>query len=221
MGLPRRRKDPFHPTRQTRRELLRRELQRQVPRRMPQRPLVHQPRRRQDEDRNLETRLQRGQAAQLAWRPDAHGVFINGRTRSLGGPEIGVRSEELDSDLGLINLRARQYKPGIGRFLRIDPGIGRLLTPDSLNKYLYANGDPVNLMDPTGRDALEYAGAVLFGSGMANRVGMLFLFTVRIATRLQEDPNATFQNRTFKIIHETAAFYSTLFGAVTTLSLGT
>src|SRR5204863_9345508 len=88
----RRRVDPFHQDQLISRELLRRGLQRQVPRRMTQRRLVHQPRRRQDEDRNLEKRLQRGQAAQLAWRPDADGVFINGRTRSLGGPEIGVRS---------------------------------------------------------------------------------------------------------------------------------
>src|SRR5260221_5481421 len=71
------------------RELLHRELQREVPGPLPQRPLVHRPRRRQDQDRGLETRLQRGQATELAWRPDEQEVFINGRTCSLSGAMKG------------------------------------------------------------------------------------------------------------------------------------
>jgi RHS repeat-associated protein len=58
--------------------------------------------------------------------------------------------EELDLDLGLINLRARQYEPSAGRFLTIDPLMGNVLVPASLSRYLYANGDPSNLSDPKG-----------------------------------------------------------------------
>jgi RHS repeat-associated protein len=74
--------------------------------------------------------------------------------------------EELDPDLGLINLRARQYKPGTGRFLTLDPqaqpNIGM---PAMLGRYLYAGGDPVNLFDPSGRATTsQYAIGLAFAS---------------------------------------------------------
>jgi RHS repeat-associated protein len=61
------------------------------------------------------------------------------------------RGEQYDSDLGLYYLRARYYNPATGRFLSRDPEDGYTNDPASLHKYLYANGDPVNLADPTGR----------------------------------------------------------------------
>jgi RHS repeat-associated protein len=67
-------------------------------------------------------------------------------------------AEELDPDLGLINLRARQYRPATGRFLTIDPTSGIVSNPLTLNRYLYTNGDPINMLDPAGRaSASEYA----------------------------------------------------------------
>jgi RHS repeat-associated protein len=63
--------------------------------------------------------------------------------------------EELDSDLGLINLRARQYRPGTGRFLTIDPMQEKGTSqPIAFNRYLYGDVDPVNASDPTGRVTL-------------------------------------------------------------------
>jgi RHS repeat-associated protein len=62
--------------------------------------------------------------------------------------------QEVDPDLGLINLRARQYDPSMGRFLTIDPLMGRLLKPTSLNRYLSADADPENLWDPNGSQSL-------------------------------------------------------------------
>src|SRR5204862_4458283 len=65
--------------------------------------------------------------------------------------------EELDPDLGLINLRARQYRPGSGRFLTLDPVYGEIKRPSSLNRYVYASGNPVSFLDPSGTSAvLEY-----------------------------------------------------------------
>jgi RHS repeat-associated protein len=65
--------------------------------------------------------------------------------------------QEFDPDIGLINLRARQYNPSTGRFLTIDPLMGRLLKPTSLNRYLSADADPENLWDPNGSQvAIEY-----------------------------------------------------------------
>jgi len=66
--------------------------------------------------------------------------------------------EELDPDLGLLNLRARQYKPGTGRFWTIDPVMGIRSQPVTMNRYLYANSDPANMTDPSGTMALELAG---------------------------------------------------------------
>jgi RHS repeat-associated protein len=69
--------------------------------------------------------------------------------------------EELDADLGLINLRARQYRPDVGRFLTIDPVLGTLQNPISLNTHLYANGDSVNLVDPHGTMAMVERGLLV------------------------------------------------------------
>ena len=67
------------------------------------------------------------------------------------------RGEQYDPDLGLYYLRARYYNPQTGRFLSRDPEDGNPNDPASLHKYLYAGGDPVNAMDPTGRDLFDTA----------------------------------------------------------------
>ncbi|GEM_PF-3338472 len=52
--------------------------------------------------------------------------------------------------MGLIYLRARYYDPSTGRFLSKDPAGGKLSSPVTQNKYVYANNNPVNAGDPTG-----------------------------------------------------------------------
>ena len=76
-------------------------------------------------------------------------------TREVSWRPSFYRGEQYDSDLGLYYLRARYYNPATGRFLSRDPLDGNAKEPASLHKYLYANGDPVNAKDPTGRDAFE------------------------------------------------------------------
>jgi RHS repeat-associated protein len=74
--------------------------------------------------------------------------------------------EEFDPDLGLVNLRARSYRPSAGRFMTIDPAMGNLLRPLSLNRYLYVEADPVDLTDPKGRStAIPWGGIVAGISG--------------------------------------------------------
>jgi RHS repeat-associated protein len=58
--------------------------------------------------------------------------------------------EEFDPDLGLINLRARQYTAELGRFLTLDPLVGDPTKPLAGNRYLYAEVDPANRIDPLG-----------------------------------------------------------------------
>lgn len=52
---------------------------------------------------------------------------------------------------------ARYYNPATDRFLSRDPEGSFLFDPASFHKYLYADGNPVNEFDPSGRAALlEY-----------------------------------------------------------------
>jgi RHS repeat-associated protein len=64
------------------------------------------------------------------------------------------RGEQYDPDLGLYYLRARYYNPLTGRFMSRDPEDGIPTDPMTLHKYAYADGDPVNATDPTGRSAV-------------------------------------------------------------------
>ena len=41
-------------------------------------------------------------------------------------------------------LRARYYDPTTGRFNRLDPYVGSVENPSSLNKYTYANNNPIS-----------------------------------------------------------------------------
>ena len=70
------------------------------------------------------------------------------------------RGEQYDSDLGLYYLRARYYNPATGRFLSRDPEDGKATDPASLHKYLYAGGDPVNGIDPMGRESMLETGSI-------------------------------------------------------------
>jgi RHS repeat-associated protein len=65
------------------------------------------------------------------------------------------RGEQYDPDLGLYYLRARYYNPLTGRFMSRDPLDGNGYYPKTLHKYLYAGGDPVDAIDPTGRDLFD------------------------------------------------------------------
>jgi RHS repeat-associated protein len=63
--------------------------------------------------------------------------------------------ERFDSNLNLYQLRARFYNMLTGRFETMGPLAGRVADPRTLHKYLYTAGNPINLIDPTGRDLEE------------------------------------------------------------------
>jgi RHS repeat-associated protein len=88
--------------------------------------------------------------------------------------------EQLDPNMGFYYLRARYYDQTQGRFLTTDPEQGHIFDPVSLHRYLYANADPVNNRDPSGRavdlasvlSALNIIGILLFaGSIVATLAG--------------------------------------------------
>ena len=53
-------------------------------------------------------------------------------------------------------MQARYYNPVIGRFLANDPVGFTPTRPDMFNRYAYAGNDPVNAVDPDGREAEAY-----------------------------------------------------------------
>ncbi|GAA5097132.1 RHS repeat-associated core domain-containing protein [Wohlfahrtiimonas larvae] len=77
---------------------------------------------------------------------------------SNANPESHIKhryvGEVLDEETGFYYFRARHYDPKIGRFISRDSFEGMKTTPISLNPYLYAHADPVNMSDPTGHFGL-------------------------------------------------------------------
>ena len=67
--------------------------------------------------------------------------------------------EQYDPNLGFYYIRARYYNPAIGRFPTMDTYAGRIFEPKTLHKYLYANVDPISMVDSSGRVSISLAGA--------------------------------------------------------------
>ncbi len=63
-------------------------------------------------------------------------------------------SERMDSQNGLVHLRARDYAPSHGRFTSRDPFAGLLKIQLSLHRYQYAHQNPISNTDPTGEFTL-------------------------------------------------------------------
>jgi RHS repeat-associated protein len=62
---------------------------------------------------------------------------------------FGFTGEETDAN-SLIYLRARYYSPTLGIFPSLDPVEGATCIPMSLNRYMYAQGNVANAIDPSG-----------------------------------------------------------------------
>ena len=60
------------------------------------------------------------------------------------------RGEQYDASLQMYYLRARYYRPDVGRFLTQDPYEGDDEDPVSHHQYMYGNADPVGRIDPSG-----------------------------------------------------------------------
>ena len=60
--------------------------------------------------------------------------------------QFGVQTDEN----GLLSMRARFYSPALKRFVNQDTFLGDVASPLSLNRYAYADGDPISNADPFG-----------------------------------------------------------------------
>jgi RHS repeat-associated protein len=68
--------------------------------------------------------------------------------------------EQFDPDLHLYYNRARYLNTNTGRFINMDTFEGRSQDPLSLHKYLYVAADPVNRVDPRGKDFVDSIAAI-------------------------------------------------------------
>ena len=109
---------------------------------------------------------------------DAWGNLINqaGFTEN----EFLFTGEQFDAELENYYLRARYYDPKQGRFRTQDPFGGVQREPLTLHKYLYANVDPINVIDPSGKFGLAEFSVV-------NKIrGELSTFQIDVGTSLLE-----------------------------------
>ncbi len=81
-----------------------------------------------------------------SYRYDAFGNPVS--TGTVENP-FTFTGREYDGEDGIYFYRARYYDPGTGRFLSEDPS-------PSFNPYPYAGNDPVDFVDPSGTDIVEY-----------------------------------------------------------------
>src|SRR5438132_5210656 len=83
---------------------------------------------------------------------DAFGMPI--RTSGTTPNVFLYSGERSDSSIGLYDLRARYYNQATGRFWARDPVEGKKCCGLSWNPYIYTRDNPVNLIDPTGRQVI-------------------------------------------------------------------
>jgi len=67
-----------------------------------------------------------------------------------GGEPYGFTGEQWDQEVELLYLRARYYKPLVGRFITKDVWPGDYQNPQSLNGFSYVENNPINATDPSG-----------------------------------------------------------------------
>ncbi|PAT33092.1 hypothetical protein CLI92_05275 [Vandammella animalimorsus] len=108
---------------------------------------------------------------------DAFGNWLEGDSLAAdqNPPTHLYTGERYDADTGLIYLRARDYDPSTGRFISMDEHPGDQRIPLTLNKYLYANADPVNHVDPSGNFGI---GGFSFGGALTSLNTLANMYTI-------------------------------------------
>jgi RHS repeat-associated protein len=105
-------------------------------------------------------------AARYQW--DAWGE--ERRTIGESANRFGFTGHQREAESGLYYAKARFYDAGTGRFLREDPVEGDVAEPITLHDYVYARGNPIVWVDPSGEVPIlgnVVGGAASVGFGWA------------------------------------------------------
>jgi RHS repeat-associated protein len=106
---------------------------------------------------------------------NAYGYEAFGETVSQSGTasnKYQYAGEQFDAALGDYYLRQRFYDTSSGRFGRMDTYEGRISSPQTLHKYLYANANPVHLTDPSGLFTLAETSFTISSKDVALVIGI-------------------------------------------------
>ena len=89
---------------------------------------------------------------------------------------FGFAGEYFDSELALAHHRARWMNPSLGVFLSRDPWPSSPRRPATLHRYLYAEANPVNRVDPSGHFGVSAIGlrVGLAIVGLAATIGFIY-----------------------------------------------
>jgi RHS repeat-associated protein len=97
----------------------------------------------------------------------AYGVYgeILSQTGTIATPFLfnGRWGVQTDGN-GLYHHRARYYHPQLRRFLNQDTVLGDISDSASMNRFAYANGNPVSMVDPFGLMAVDMAANILLNA---------------------------------------------------------
>ena len=90
---------------------------------------------------------------------------------------------------GLIYMRARYYSPELRRFINADVVPGKISNAITLNRYAYANGNPVSFVDPFGlsvdnRGVMEDSFLNAFDEVWNSTLGFIGSFSSQIADKI-------------------------------------
>jgi len=94
----------------------------------------------------------------------AYGLWGEQRSNlRVGGPETPdpahrFTGRRFDAATRLADYGARDYDPGLARFVQPDSIVPDVYDPQSLNRYAYVLGDPLGRVDPTGHWSLSGVG---------------------------------------------------------------
>jgi RHS repeat-associated protein len=108
---------------------------------------------------------------------DAYGNRLSTGSTITPATTILFSGQQFDTGLGMYDLRARFYDPRSGRFSSFDSQENSISDPQSLHKYLYANGNPVMSFDPSGHEGLpdqlisNSIRTALFAMNVASAIG--------------------------------------------------
>jgi RHS repeat-associated protein len=83
--------------------------------------------------------------------------------------ELMYADKPYDSSTGLYYFGARFYNPSISRFISEDSDTGSIQDPLSLNRYIYANDNPMTMSDSSGHRAVYFNGYGMVSLPMVTR----------------------------------------------------